>query len=505
MLNTVRSSLKNSLIYGLGNIAVKVIGFLLIPLYTDPKYFTIDDFGIMGLLDISGLVLIAFMGSSLPQSLTRWYWDKDHLNNQKGIFFMTLVMQVGMSLLFCLLLMPFSRDFSQIILHKPDWTRAVNLLIISSALQAVNTIVNTLIRLQSKSVLYTIANLSKLVVVLSTTIYLIVVQKLGIDGIYMAQVIGNLFFIVILLGYTVRNSILSFNTGVVASMFSFGFPLLLANISGVALNVIDRYSLNSFKLMKFVALYTLAFKISSVLKLVIVDSVKMAISPLMIKKMHDNDNLRFYSKTMLYTSYVVMMGIVVVSLFSFELIKVMAKSNQFWQAYVIIPILCLSVFFVNIRDLTTNALFITKKTGKIGFIVLAASLINLGLNMTLIPLFGIIGAAMSTLLSQFIYYLITHYYSQREFYIPYENRKMYLLLVLGTIISMSSLLLNQYSLPVRMVVKGGLALSFPFILYLFNFYEKVELQAINGFVTKWKDLRRFGQNVQSLKRIADDM
>ena len=39
MLNPIRQSIKGSVIYGLGNIAVKVVGFLLIPLYTDPRYF----------------------------------------------------------------------------------------------------------------------------------------------------------------------------------------------------------------------------------------------------------------------------------------------------------------------------------------------------------------------------------------------------------------------------------------------------------------------------------
>ena len=68
-------------------------------------------------------------------------------------------------------------------------------------------------------------------------------------------------------------------------MNRYGFPLFLANISAVLLNVVDRYSLNSLSLLKSVALYTLAFKITSVLKLVIVDSMKLAIGPMMFKRL----------------------------------------------------------------------------------------------------------------------------------------------------------------------------------------------------------------------------
>lgn len=78
MLKSIKVSFKDSLVYGLGNIAVKVIGFLLIPLYTDPEYFSVNDFGTIAVLDISGLILISLMASGLPQSMMRWYWDKDY-------------------------------------------------------------------------------------------------------------------------------------------------------------------------------------------------------------------------------------------------------------------------------------------------------------------------------------------------------------------------------------------------------------------------------------------
>lgn len=506
MLNTVRSSLKNGLVYGFGNIAVKIIGFFLIPLYTNPQYFSIDDFGIIGLLDISGQVLIAALASSLPQSLTRWYWDKEYLKNQKSIFFMTLVIQVGISLLFCLLLMPFAGNLSKMIFQgNTDWSRAIILIIISSGLQAVNNVINTLIRLQSKSVLFTVVNFFKLFLVLFLTVYLIVWKKMGIEGIYLAQVIGNLIFIIILLGYTIKNCEISFDLTVIRSMIGFGYPLILANVSGVALNVIDRYSLNAYNLLKYVALYTLAIKVSSVLKLVIVDSVKMTISPMMIRKINSPDNKRFYSKILLYSSYLLMFGIIAVSLFSLELIKVMTKSSQFWDAYYIIPVLCISVYFVNLKDIIVWGLFISKKTRIIGIIVTVASIIALLLNILLIPLWGMAGAAVATVLAQLIYWYMTHYFSQKKYYVPYEYGKIFLILAIGAILSCSGLLIDDLPLAVRLALKTCITLSFPFILYLFNFYEKVELQAIRGFVKKWSRIGNFRENLQSLKRITENL
>jgi hypothetical protein len=46
-------------------------------------------------------------------------------------------------------------------------------------------------------------------------------------------------------------------------------------------------------------------------------------------------------------------------------------------------------------------------------------------------------------------------------------------------------------------------LSFPFILYFLNFYEPVELQSIKGFARKWSDLKKFGENLKSIRGIKE--
>ena len=204
----------------------------------------------------------------------------------------------------------------------------LTLVILASGIQAINNIINTLMRLQSRSLLYTITNLFKLTLVLSLTLFFIISKKMGLEGIFLAQVIGNSLIVLLLLGYTIKNSRLFFDKSIFRSMNVYGFPLLLANISAVALNVIDRFSLNSLALLKFVALYTFAFKITSVLKLVIVDSIRLALGPMMIKRIDSPDNKRFYSKVLLYSSFVMMFAIVGVSLFAYEITKVIAGDKR---------------------------------------------------------------------------------------------------------------------------------------------------------------------------------
>ena len=234
LLNSIRQTSKDSIVYGLGNIAVKIIGFVLIPLYTNPKFFSVDDFGVIAILDITGLVMISVMASGLPQSLMRWYWDKNHTNNQKGIFFMSLITQLVVSLAFCLLLIPLTGQMSSAIFNTTDWSGTLKLIIAASALQALNNIINTLMRLQARSVMFTVTNLSKLLIVLTLTIYFIVFRHIGVKGIYQAQVIGNSLLILFVLPYTIKNCRIYFDFSVTKAMSRYG-SILLANFAAAVL------------------------------------------------------------------------------------------------------------------------------------------------------------------------------------------------------------------------------------------------------------------------------
>ncbi len=504
MLKTIKISLKDTIVYGLGNIAVKIVGLILIPIYTDPKYFTTNEFGILGILEISGLVLTAFLASGLPQSLTRWFWDKEHVDKQKGIFFMSITTQLIISSIFCLMLIPLSGTLSQVIFSKPDFSKVLTFVILASGIQSVNNIINTLMRLQSKSILYTSTSLFKLIIILSMTLYLILSKGMGLEGIYLAQIIGNSLTVLLLIGYTVRNSIFFFNRVIFKSMNVYGFPLLLANISAAALNVMDRFSLNSLTILKSVALYTLAYKIASVLKLVLSDSVKLALGPMMIKKIDTPNNGRFYSKVLLYSSFILMFAIIGVSLFSFEIIKVIATAKDFWGAVTIIPVLSISIFFVNMKDITVYGLHIAKKTRIIGIIVVFSTIVSFAFNLLLIPVWDITGAAIATLLSQFTYWFVCYFYSQKAFFVPYEMKKIVSLLLVGAILSFSGLFVNSMNLIPRLFIKTGCFISFPFIMYLLNFYEPIELQSIKGFVVKWSNIKNFKSNLNSLKGLTDE-
>jgi O-antigen/teichoic acid export membrane protein len=199
-----------------------------------------------------------------------------------------------------------------------------------------------------------------------------------------------------------------------------------------------------------------------------------------------------------------MLGIVFFSLFSIEIVKILSKNTGLWSASYIVPILSFSILFINMKEITVYGLHIVRKTKIIGIIVLVTSVLSLLLNILLIPVWDITGCALATLISQAIYWALVLFYSQKHFYIPYELRKIIIMIVTGVLISLIPIAINDLSLVYRLIIKSLLFLSFPFILYFLRFYEQAELDAISGFIKKWSKPGQLRENLRSLRNIRED-
>ncbi|GAI72020.1 unnamed protein product [marine sediment metagenome] len=128
MLKNIRSAVRNSLIYGLGNLSVKLVGLILIPIYTDPKYLSINDYGVLGVVEATSQVIIAILGLALAQALTRWYWDQSFSDKQKSMFFTLLTFLLGFSFFLFICFYPFSGQLSILLFEKADFSRLLRLL-----------------------------------------------------------------------------------------------------------------------------------------------------------------------------------------------------------------------------------------------------------------------------------------------------------------------------------------------------------------------------------------
>lgn len=497
MLKYIKETVKNSAIYSVGNISVKLVGFILVPLLTDPEYLSVEAYGALGVLEAVNQILVSLLGLGLYNSLFRWYYDQSEDENKKTFFTSGLVVLILVSVTGIIAFM-YRDSIANLIGLDTSFSFVVALMILATGLQALAQFPATLMRLQDKASFFTYTNILKLAVTLAVTLYFLIVEQAGLAAVYYGQIAGFVVFLILVSPYMARNSRAAIQWTLFTEMMGYGLSLMVAGLAGAAINVIDRFVLNSMSGLEEVGLYSLGYKVASILKVFVIASVSMSVIPMIFRKMKDPDRHRFYQKTMTYYGFGMMICIMGVSLFSKEVIKVFTGSTMYWSSFTVIPILAFGLFFTALKDVVVTGLHITKKTGWISFMTTIVSVLNLSLNILLIPVLGAEGAALASLFSQFAYFVGLFYFSNRVYPIRFEWRKIIMIYTTGVVLVYLALLTNDLHLWVRLVTKSGALLLFPLVLYPMNFYEKAELEQLRIIWQNWRNPANWRENVKRL-------
>jgi len=498
MLNDIVKTSKHTFVYALGNVATKAIGIILIPLYTDPKFISQTDFGELAILEATAQILTGIFAMAMTSSIQRWYWDNAYSKEQKSIFFSSLAFLVALNIP-VLTLFAFNAGWlSQVIFHSADYSYLLKLTFATVGIRILNNQIKTVIKLRSKPGLFSLAEIVKLTLTLLLTIFFVVQRGKGLDGIWEATLIGELIAFILMLRFTIKNIVLRINTLILKEMLTYGYPLMLSAASAVILSTTDRFMIHFLVGPQETALYSLGFRFANTLQLVLSVSIMSALTPLRMKKINEPDNHRFYAKTLTYVSYVFIFCLMILSLFSLEAIKIITKSTNYWAANGIIPILSYAFMFTLMRQNLNIGLVIRKKTKRVALLVFATTILNFGLNALFVPFWDIYGASLATLLSQMIFCVLMFWQSQKVYPIKYELNKLSIMVIVSAAIVVTALVISPLDVWIRIPVKLGLLGVFPFILFLFNFYEPRELEIIKQIMRTWYNPMKIGENIRRL-------
>jgi O-antigen/teichoic acid export membrane protein len=480
--------IRNIFIYGFGNVSVKLVGLVLLPLYTNRSFITIEEYGVMGILDISAQILIAIFSLSLYTAYARWYWDKNYFDSRKRIFFSCfstltiLAIALAVSGIFA------SRPLSVLLFKSEVFSSAFKLMIIAVSMQPLVDFTLTQMRVEEKSFFYISTNIIRLLVILSATIYFLKFKHHGLISIYESQIIGNAFYLLITSPYIARNIEFRYSVPIIKDITKFSLPLALAALSNVLLVVFDRYVLNFKSTRLDVGIYTQGYKIANTTKVFIISSVQLALGPAIFKIMNHPDHKIIYSKIMTWFTILVVYFSLFLSLFGLEITKLFTTATIYWDAYKLIPLLSLGITFSMLKDVTVTGLQIVKKTKIIGIVLAGVAVFNLCINLLLIPVWGIFGAATSSIVSQFIFFVILFIYAQKNYPIPYKLKKVSLIILIGVILFLLGSLFNDKTLIIRVLVKSVTLVLFPVLLFIFKVIDNKEIEMVTSLLKSIRNI-----------------
>lgn len=488
MQKQFKNLFKNVLIYGFGNVSVKLVGLVLLYLYTDTKILSVEEYGVLGVLESTTQVIVSLFSLALYTAYIRWYWDKEFVDKRKSILFSCYAVLFGIGILLSVSGFIGSTTLSLLLFNKETFALPIALMIVGASAQFLIDLTLSQMRVEEKPIFYISSNILRLTVSLVATVYLLKYAHHGVVGIYEALLLGNLAFIAVTIPYILKHTEAKFNLPVIKEMLRFSLPLALASISGVLLAQFDRYVLNFKSTLLNVGVYTLGFKIANTTKIFIINSIQIALTPTYFKLMNHPDHKAIYARIMTWLTILVVYAALFLSLFGMEITKLFSKTSIYWDAYKIIPILSVGIIFAMLKDSSVIGLQITKRTNIIGLSLSGIAAFNLGINILLIPLLGIYGAAISSLISQVLFFIIIHRYAQKQYPIPYRLDRVFIIIIVGIILYIAGSLFNEYSIMVRILAKLISLLMYPLMLFTLKVFDKSEIDAFKSFLVSVRNI-----------------
>lgn len=399
----LKKVLANSMIYGLGQNVPKLISLVLIPVIT--PFLTKEDYGIYG-------ILLAYIGST------------------------TVLKQLGFSVIL-------SNSFFKNPLHyKFVWSRVFGFLLTWNLILALiyTILIPIVIPSTAKENLFII-----IIMYVIPTIFFDTIVFFGNKFLHYSQKAISFCIITLIksiIGYVVLYiSVVKFNQGYLGWLYStfaisflgallLGYELLVNKLYPnfnfnykwlrkklkIALPVIphfysvflltnsDRIMMDLFGLsLDKIGEYSLAYQVASYFSLAGV-ALGMAYGPIIMQMIKNNQGNKIKEITKIL-SIVFITGAFIVSLWMQDIFKVLVRNETLQSAYSIATVVVFSFTYYPIYYYVNTYLQYVEKTMYLLKISFTSGVLNILMNLFMIPYFGITGAAIST----FICYMYLGY------------------------------------------------------------------------------------------------
>ena len=167
------------------------------------------------------------------------------------------------------------------------------------------------------------------------------------------------------------------------------------------------------------------------------------------------------------------------------------STPPFFDAYRVIPLIALSYLFYGCYFNLNIGFVLQKKTKYDSFIIGAGAALNLGLNYLLIPTYGMMGAAVATVISYSLLPVGAYFVSRRYYPIAYEWSRLGKISIAAAIVYCGSFFIVCDSAVIAGIFKLLSLLGFPFLLFAFKFFRPEEIQKIRELSgTAWRHIKQ---------------
>lgn len=409
------------LIYGLGQFAGQAAGFFLIPIYT--RHLSVEEYGILAILMACVAFLSMFLNFGMGSAVFKYYFATQDGMTRKQILGTAYILLLAAALVLCTALLPLSRHLAAWIFGSGAYAIYFPLVVSVAFLNTASIIPLAYFRAERKAGYFAILSFLKFLLTLSAIIFLIVYLNMGVLGALVGTAVASTFIDLALIFLTGRKMRFRFSFPLAKKLLLFGLPLMPAQIFSWNLTTVDRFILQGLTDNETVGIYSLGYKIGLIFNVLVVAPFAVAWGPFLFSKATEPNAKQLYSRLLNY--YVAIAGFLAlaIAVFSEQIVHVLATPSYSTAAQ-IIPIVVFSYYLYGMYYIFTTGLNIEKKTYYFPFITGLSALLNVALNFTLIPVWGMLGAAYATAAAYLFMAVLTLLFSHKYYPIEFNWRRI---------------------------------------------------------------------------------
>jgi O-antigen/teichoic acid export membrane protein len=462
---------KHSAIYGFGGLIQRILAVLLLPVYT--RYLSPSDYGIVETLVALTTALVIVLRMGIANAFIRFYFDSKEPARRRVVlrtsFWFTMAMAtVGLG--FGLVLAP---EISTLLFGSDDETAVVAAAFVGLWAQMNWEQMLALFRVEERSVAYVSASLTNIAVTIAATLTLVVALDKGPLGVIVGNFIGTLTVYVLLLGYRREQLGLQFDRRLLREMNKFGLPLVPSALMLWVTNMSDRFFLLKLADADEVGLYSVGVRIASAMALALT-AFRTAWPAFAYSIEDDREAKATYAWVLTYVVLFMSWTATGLALLSPWLVDWIAAPAFSSSSEVVGP-LAFSVVLLSAYVVIAIGLGRTRRTQFNWVITGIAAIVNVSLNLTLIPRYGMMGAAVATIAAYATMFVGMIWWAQRVYPVRYQWRRVFTAMAVAvTIVAAGKLVGVGFALALL------LSLAYPLALAATGFYLPAERRAIGA-------------------------
>ena len=412
----IRDLFKDMCKYVPSYIVPAFVNFLSIPIIT--RLFPPEDYGNYILVVSTVSVLSALTTAWLGSSVIRFF----PVYNKQGRldeFYATVIKLTLLSILSVFFIMEGTMVLAQEYFSKTLYS----LMRIGALIFLVTAFYNVLLsalRANRKVDWYSFFTVWSSVIGIGLGITLVIVFHYGVKSLLWGQLISMIIILPLVYKTAIGKLHLKYGkiySAVTKEMAKYGFPIAIVNLATWMLSFSDRYILEFFRGSHEVGLYSASYAVAERSIFMIASIFMVAEGPLAINLWENEtkeNNGDFRTKITRYYLMITFPAAVGLSVLASPTINVLTAS-EYHPAYKIIPWVTFGAFLVGVDHRFSYIFAFYKRTDLNMYCVLSAALLNIGLNLLLVPKYGYIAAAIATFISYAFMLGVVIFVSRRFF------------------------------------------------------------------------------------------